>query len=237
MAVLWASRVTYLLILIFNLSTWIDLIGIWTELPLIVAHLPEGWTLPSIISMITCLSNIYPLIIIVIRCIRGSKNFSEIPHIYAVIFIGIGGCMVLGLFWHKTFYLFHQQRSVIFLVATFFLSMLDCSSSLIYFDYMKRFRPKYLNAMFFGEGLTGLIPALIAFAQGIGGEITCESGHKPSYSRPRFSVKIYFFILAALITCSLFAFILLQWTSIAQSGDALEKRDETMIIEDQNVKQ
>ncbi|CAF0919390.1 unnamed protein product, partial [Didymodactylos carnosus] len=82
MGVLWASRVTYLLILILNLSTWIDLLGIWAELPLIIAHLPE-----------------------------------------------------------------------------------DSSSSLIYFDYMKRFRPKYLNAMFFGESLTCFIPTLIAFAQ------------------------------------------------------------------------
>jgi hypothetical protein len=38
---------------------------------------------------------------------------------------------------------------------------------------MKRFRTQYLTAAFVGEGLTGVISALLLLIQGIRGETTC----------------------------------------------------------------
>ncbi|CAF1331561.1 unnamed protein product [Didymodactylos carnosus] len=239
MVVLWSSRLTYASIIILNLSTWIALQGVWMEFPLIIPLVPEGWSLPALMSLVSCLANISPLMIIIMRRIQGSQRFSEIPYIYALTITGILSCIIIGLFWNKTIFIFNQKRSVILIIATFFLSIPDCSSSLIYFDFMKRFRPKYLNAMFIGESLICFIPSLIAIAQGIGSEVACH-GQEPSFSQPRFSVKIYFFILAGVITCSLISFILLRWTSIAEIGNALEKRNETTIIDqeqDQDSKQ
>ncbi|CAF0834349.1 unnamed protein product [Didymodactylos carnosus] len=97
-----------------------------------------------------------------------NKRFTEIPYIYIIIIVGIVACIAIGFFWKVTAHIFGAERSVALLAATFSLALLDCSSSLIFADYMKRFQPQYLNAMFFGESFTATIPTILALIQGVG---------------------------------------------------------------------
>ena len=60
---------TALLLVILALSTWLDINGVWVELPLIVNQAPEGWALPSYLTLAIALSNVGPLIIIVLKII------------------------------------------------------------------------------------------------------------------------------------------------------------------------
>ena len=46
------SPLVYVLVMLFGVSSWIDINGIFVELPLMVNVLPEGWDLPSYISLI-----------------------------------------------------------------------------------------------------------------------------------------------------------------------------------------
>ena len=39
--------VVYVLVIVFAMASWIDINGVWVELPLLVPKLPEGWGLPS----------------------------------------------------------------------------------------------------------------------------------------------------------------------------------------------
>jgi hypothetical protein len=55
-----------------NLSAWIDLAGVFVELPLMIPLTPEGWTLPSLLSMCICAANIMPAI--VIFCVGIKEN-------------------------------------------------------------------------------------------------------------------------------------------------------------------
>ncbi|CAF4452914.1 unnamed protein product, partial [Adineta steineri] len=73
----WAENTVFWLIVILNLSTWIDLNSVWIELPLIVNTAPERWTLPSTLSLIISLANVFPLLVVIIRW-RLGKRFSEI---------------------------------------------------------------------------------------------------------------------------------------------------------------
>ena len=41
-----------LLAVLFGISSWISINGLWVELPLLVQNLPEGWALPSYLSII-----------------------------------------------------------------------------------------------------------------------------------------------------------------------------------------
>ena len=41
-----------LLAILFGISSWISINGLWVELPMLVSHLPEQWTLPSYLSII-----------------------------------------------------------------------------------------------------------------------------------------------------------------------------------------
>ena len=39
--------IVYMLVIVFAMASWIDINGVWVELPLLVPRLPEGWGLPS----------------------------------------------------------------------------------------------------------------------------------------------------------------------------------------------
>ena len=41
-----------LLAILFGISSWISINGLWVELPMLVSHLPEQWALPSYLSII-----------------------------------------------------------------------------------------------------------------------------------------------------------------------------------------
>lgn len=106
--------------------------------------------------------------------------------------------------------------------------MLDCTSSLVFYDYMKHFKAKYLHATFFGEGLAGALPTFLALAQGVGGETQCVVNNQtltmePIYSQPRFSVSVFFHLTAGIIALSLIAFMILQLTSVVKLADAENK--------------
>ena len=38
--------------MLFALASWIDINGLWVELPLLVEQSPEGWSLPSYLTII-----------------------------------------------------------------------------------------------------------------------------------------------------------------------------------------
>ena len=231
----WAENVCYILILILNLSTWIDLNSVWIELPLIVNSAPERWKLPSILSLVIALANIFPVIVVILRWKLG-RHFSEIPFIYTIIVVGIIACFSIGLFWNYTAYIYGKERSIALTIAVFALAMLDCTSSPVFCDYMRRFKAIYLHAMFLGESLTGTLPTLIALAQGVGGEIQCIKNNytstiEPIYSKPRFGVSIFFFLITCIITTSLLAFVALRLTSIVKLAQAKEKHCSKTNIE------
>ena len=210
-----------------NLSAWIDLSAVFVELPIMLPLTPEGWALPSQVSLCICAANIGPLLLLLIRWRQG-KRFSEIPYIYLIISIGIISCCFVALFWQRTVVLFGAERSVYLLAGVFTLSLLDCSSSLVYFDYMKRFDSRYLTAVFLGEGLTGLPPSLLALIQGVGSETICvpasnnDTVLQPKFTEPRFSVTVFLFLIAGIIGLSLLAFLLLRCTNIVALAHAID---------------
>jgi riboflavin transporter 2 len=47
-----------LLAVLFGISSWISINGLWVELPQLVQELPEGWALPSYLSIIVQVTSI-----------------------------------------------------------------------------------------------------------------------------------------------------------------------------------
>jgi len=52
----------HLLALLFGVSAWIAINGLWQQTPILVNKLPESWNLASYITLITQLANVGPLI-------------------------------------------------------------------------------------------------------------------------------------------------------------------------------
>ena len=51
----------YALMAVFGLSSWIAINGIYSELPLIINDLPEGWAINATLSLVIQAANIGPL--------------------------------------------------------------------------------------------------------------------------------------------------------------------------------
>ncbi|CAF1152514.1 unnamed protein product [Adineta steineri] len=225
---------TYILLTLVFLSSWTDINGIFTELPQIVLTQPEGWKLGTYIGLVASMSNIAPLILVFSKCIFRKQSLNVIPINYIVIIIGMSSCLLLVFFWSNTTYIYNRNRSLALFILTFFLALLDCTSMVTFSHYMTRFRREFTSALFLGESLTMVIPSLLAMMQG-NGQLTCipSSNNNTTiaiYKTARFSVSIYFLCIFFILVVSFIAFVLLQWTKIAQTSSQ-DATKEPMMLE------
>uniref|UniRef100_A0A8C2C7S6 Riboflavin transporter n=1 Tax=Cyprinus carpio TaxID=7962 RepID=A0A8C2C7S6_CYPCA len=64
------SLFTHVLACLFGIGSWVAINGMWVELPLIVPSIPEGWYLPSYLTIIIQMANIGPLFITLMHRFR-----------------------------------------------------------------------------------------------------------------------------------------------------------------------
>ncbi|XP_060948962.1 riboflavin transporter 2 [Limanda limanda] len=218
------SLLTHLLACLFGMGAWVSINGLWVELPLIVPQIPEGWYLPSYLSILIQMANVGPLFVTLMHRFRpGALN--ETAVIYVIIGLGTVASFLLGFFWKETVVVAGASRSVALLVLTFFLAAVDCTSSVTFLPFMMRLKPQYLTTYYIGEGLSGLLPALVALIQGVGvvhclnstqsltpglnGSVTFDL--QAHYQPANFSAEEFFFFLSAMMVVCLVAFLLLNY--------------------------
>lgn len=170
----------HLLVCTFGMGSWVAINGIWVELPLLVAELPEGWYLPSYLTVTIQLANVGPLLFTLLHHFRPGC-VSEVPVIFAVLGVGTIACTLFAFLWNVTSWVQGSLRSITFMVLTFFLALVDCTSSVTFLPFMSQLSTHYLTTYFVGEGLSGLLPALVALAQG-SGLTTCVNVTETSYN-------------------------------------------------------
>ncbi|KAK9513369.1 hypothetical protein VZT92_026906 [Zoarces viviparus] len=214
------SLLTHVLACLFGMGSWVAINGMWVELPLVVPQIPEGWYLPSYLTVIIQMANIGPLFITLMHRFRPGV-LDERLVIYSIVGLGIVATFLLAFFWRHTVTIAASLHSVPLLVLSFLLSVVDCTSSVTFLPFMMRLRPEYLTTYFAGEGLSGLVPALVALIQGVGvvhcqnatlaDNATVGSGElQAAYQPAKFSVQVFFVFLSAMMVVCLVAFVLLN---------------------------
>lgn len=106
-----------------------------------------------------------------------------------------------------------KEHSLAFLLLTFFLAIVDCTSSVLYVPFMSHLSSTYLVSHLVGQSLSGLIPSFLALGQGVGGNPDCISINgtlHPVYPEARFSVNVFFLLLTFLAFLSWLAFFALE---------------------------
>lgn len=210
----------HLLACAFGLGSWVAVNGLWVELPLIVNTLPESWELPSYLTVIIQLANLGPLLVTLMHRVCPGR-LKEHVVIYSILSIGIVSCVLLVFFWDRTTVVSGTEHSTAFFIITFFLSLVDCTSSVTFLPFMMQLPPKYITTYFIGEGLSGFIPGVIALAQGVGIAKCVNSTQTGNHSEdlwslqteylpPNFSTEVFFIFLALMMCVSLAAFIALN---------------------------
>lgn len=205
----------------FGLGSWVAVNGLWVELPLIVNALPEGWELPSYLTVIIQVANLGPLLVTLMHKLHPGR-LKEPSIIYSILSIGVVACILLAFFWNETTVVAGGRHSTAFFSITLFLALVDCTSSVTFLPFMMQLPAKYVTTYFIGEGLSGFIPGVIALAQGVGMAKCVNSSEvvgnqtdgnwtsKTEYLPPNFSTEVFFFLLAVMMAISLTAFFTLN---------------------------
>uniref|UniRef100_A0A914XJC1 Riboflavin transporter n=1 Tax=Plectus sambesii TaxID=2011161 RepID=A0A914XJC1_9BILA len=159
------NKLEYFLVVMFGSSSWLSTNSIWMELPLLVAELPEGWSLPSYLAVIVQLAVLGPLAYSVIsKCIH--KELKPAPVITGMLAFGCVCTVLLALFWDRTAFIGGERRSVALFLAFFGLAIVNCTSNVLFMPYMAAFHHSYLTAYFVGMGLSALFPSVVSLIQG-----------------------------------------------------------------------
>lgn len=166
-------------------------------------------------------ANVGPIAYTILRSLY--SNLRPASVVYGVLALGCVASLMLALLWQKTSWIGGTEHSTALLTMVFLLALVDCTSSVLFLPYMAVWREIYLPSYLVGEGLSGLLPALMALAQGVGGNAKCENVTKfnetlnfnytvlePVPLSPRFSVTSFFFFLMAMMVASGLAFTLLE---------------------------
>jgi riboflavin transporter 2 len=85
---LWLREIsipTYILVMCFAISSWIDINGAWVEVPLLVNELPESWNLPSYLVILIQIANIGPIAYTIAKKLAPNKLSTLILHNIALI--------------------------------------------------------------------------------------------------------------------------------------------------------
>ena len=131
--------------------------------------------------------------------------------IVAVLGVGVAASLGLVLAWDLTSIIAGQQRSTGLFVSVFLLSLVDCTSSVLFLPYMASFKQTYLNSYLIGEGMSGFVPAIAALAQGVSGNPQCVNGTVvPVLDQARFPTADFFvFLMVRIVMITMMMMMLL----------------------------
>uniref|UniRef100_A0A674JU70 Riboflavin transporter n=1 Tax=Terrapene triunguis TaxID=2587831 RepID=A0A674JU70_9SAUR len=65
------ALVVHVLACLLGTGSWVAINGMWVELPLIVPQVPEGWYLPSYLTVLIQFANVGPLFVTLIGLVPG----------------------------------------------------------------------------------------------------------------------------------------------------------------------
>ncbi|KAJ6661527.1 hypothetical protein lerEdw1_014437 [Lerista edwardsae] len=222
--------VVHLLVALFGMGSWVAVNSLWVELPVVVKRLPEGWNLPAYLSVLIALGNVGPVSVTLTHHFAPGRLKEQwlIPGVQAV---AVLAALCLALCWQRTAVVAGAAHSLAFLALAFLLALASCTSNVSFLPFMYRFPPLFVRTFFVGQGLSALLPCVIALGQGVG-QLECPNGTQGNASRPHyleenFSATTYFWLLLALLVVPALAFLaLVGWQrrrGIAQEGRSASK--------------
>lgn len=207
------------LAILFGISSWIGVTSIFLQLPLIVSTAPEGWSLPSYITITVQMGNIGSFAYVLYQK-YSPKKIDDGLLIYIALFIGCVAAVCMAFFYQVTITINSTTRhSVALLLFTLLFAFVGCVSSVLFMPYMGRFRECYLVSYMLGMGLNGFLSSIMALVQGVGGPPQCIPNNSTTPGDPElikylpppiFGTRLYFILVFFILALGFIAFILLN---------------------------
>ncbi|XP_035156964.1 LOW QUALITY PROTEIN: solute carrier family 52, riboflavin transporter, member 1 [Callithrix jacchus] len=200
---------TDLLVAFFGMASWAAVNGIWVELPVLVKDLPEGWSLPSYLSACVALGNLGLLVVTLWRRLALGKG-EQVP-IQVVQALSVVGTALLAPLWHHVVPVAGQLHFVAAFLMLALVLALACCTTVTFLPFLNHLPPPFLRSFFLGQGLSALLPCVLALVQGVG-HLECLTAPTNSTSGPplnfpeHFPASTFFWALTTLLVTSAAAF-------------------------------
>lgn len=160
--------------------------------------------------MLIALGNLGPIAVTVTHhCAPGRLN--ERVLIHSIQALAVLASALLALFWSRTVTVAGVDRSVPFLVLTFVLAWVCCTSTVTFLPFMFRFPPQYIRTFFIGQGFSALFPCVVALAQGVS-QLECRTLNgtvRPERLQENFPAQNFFWFLFVMLVVSALSFVAL----------------------------
>lgn len=223
----------------FGMGTWLPVNAMYTQMPIFVQTAPEGWSLPSYFSILVQTANISPLMCYIFRKKLASRHSSLIS---CYLIVGTVSMFALAFTHQIVSIVFGAKHSAFFFVFSFFISLVGCTSSVLFLPFMNKLPESYLIPFFIGEGLSGLVPSFIALLQGVGKDPICidvilANGTKTRVSHteePVFTSTIFLSIMAVIMCASTVSFQYLNCVSSVIRNEIRLEKSEPRTYKTQN---
>lgn len=210
-----------LLVIFFGTGTWICVNGTFLQLPLLVDTAPERWSLPSHLSICVQLATLGPITYSLLQKLTGDR-INESIAIYTLLTTETISVFLAAFFYNRTAVMLGTEYSLALYVFMFCFALTACTSSVLFMPYMGRFKEIYLVTYLSGEGLSGLLPSIVALIQGVGStecvQVQTEAGPiwKKVTPPARFGTRAFYLICFGFMLCSFTAFLLLDRLKMAK---------------------
>lgn len=213
----------------FGVGSWILVNSLYTQLPLLVQSAPEGWNLPSYLSIAVQTGNIGPLMYSAWRKKYGNR-YDRLLTILILI-LGIISIFSMAMFYNVSGTIFGQSHSIILCVLTFAIALVGCTSSVLFIPSLSQYPGIYLITYMVGEGISGFVPSIIAIIQGVGtttchtvvrdGQIVTEKSVTNAY----FSSGLFFIIIGIIMCISTISYLCLEYSPSCKNEKIQVKLD------------
>lgn len=210
------------LAVLFGISSWIGVNSSYLQMPLIIPNAPEGWSLPTYMTVIVQSSNNMSFAYVFYQKFS-PKKVNDSYLIYFTMTMGCITAILMALFHQNTMTINGNKHSIAYLTCVFLFATVGTVSSVLFLPWMGRFRECYLVSYMCGQGMNGLFSTFLALIQGVGGAPECiknNSTDGPEYEKyvppPHFGTTIFFLLVFVALAVCTTAFILLDNLSVCK---------------------
>lgn len=143
------------------------------------------------------------------HCAPGRLNERVVIH--CIQLLAVVTSAFLAVFWSHTVPVAGGQRSLPFLLFTFLLSLVCCTSNVTFLPFMFRYPPQYIRTFFIGQGFSALFPCIVALGQGVS-KVECRTVNgtvQPLYLKENFPAQNFFWFLFVMLSVSALSFLAL----------------------------
>eukprot|EP01122_Echinamoeba_exundans_P009541 TRINITY_DN3404_c0_g1_i1.p1 TRINITY_DN3404_c0_g1~~TRINITY_DN3404_c0_g1_i1.p1 ORF type:complete len:560 (-),score=70.47 TRINITY_DN3404_c0_g1_i1:314-1966(-) len=190
-----ATVLVSIVFFIMGLTPWLLVNGVFSELPILASILPEKYSIAAFMVICIQCGNILAFTFAFTQSQK--RTFIRPARVVLGVYIlALIVAFLLAFFWSNEVKITDTiTKSIPLLVLVFFSGVVGSMSMVSVFPFASSYGVTMIGALSAGSGANGFVPSILALIQG---------AENP---QPRFSVPVFFFILAGVIALTILCFI------------------------------